>query len=558
MPADCPSVADARARLAAWLGQDGLQRICSDAMALAVSYEAETAIKWAFGRLGTPYSQGGSQRENWYFDCATLVGRAYRAAGAQVQAANGATYDYYPYFLWTGSYTGAIRPITSIGGGHLGTNVRRISRAELAPGDIVIKFNGGDPIGSAGNAGHAQLYLGNDWLIEAGGKADYSNVDLGRMSFDPDTPNEWYFRYDTRGWPKFDESKMLAGGMTYKMKVGQPNQTVIGNLTVVDPVSDGHTRLFTCGTPLPMAASSQFTARRTSSTLATVALDGEGSLCVYLSARAHLLWDQTWMGTTLAAHAAFRRADTRPTGGLPAGGVLAVDTGAPDRTVLATLSVVDPQQPGHTRVFPCDADGDGQTDAAPMASVNNFGAGQRSANLAVVRADRFGRVCVYASVAAGVLWDQVLETDAVAAHVPVRQFDSRLPAGSPIANNAGHRLDPNDPGKIVRIRVGVPGASVIGNLTVLGSLNPGHTKVFPCAAGANSVVTSASNFAAGQAVPNAVLARADAQGEICVRATDWAHVIWDQSVETSALPAYSDASPRKIDSRAILGRPRAV
>ena len=558
MPAGCPGVADPRARLAAWVGPDTLQRICSDAMALSVSYEAESAIRWAFGRLGTPYSQSAGQRDNQYFDCATLVGRSYRAAGARVRAANGATYDYYPYFMWTGSYTAAIRPISSIGGGHAGTNVRRISRAELAPGDIVIKFAGGDPIASAGNAGHAQLYLGNDWVIEAGGKQDYSNVDIGRMSFDPDTPNEWYFRYDTLGWPKWDDARMLPGGTTYKMKVGQPYQTVVGNLTVVDPVSDGHTRLFTCGTPMPLAASSLFSARRTSATLSTVALDGEGNLCVYLSSRAHLLWDQTWMGTTIGAHASQRRADTRPTGSLPAGGTLVVDTGAPNRTVLATLSVVDVQQPGHTRAFPCDADGDGQTDVPPLASVNNFAAGQRTANLAVVRADRLGRVCVYASAAANVLWDQVVETDVLVAHVPVRHFDSRQPAGSPLPNNAGHRLDPNDPSKVVRIRVGVPGATALGNLTVLDAINPGHTKVYPCAEGPGSVATSASNFGSGQTVPNAVLARADVNGDICVRATDWAHIVWDQSVETSSLPVYSDPAPRKIDSRAILGRPRAV
>ncbi len=558
MPSGCPSIADSRARLAARVGPEALQRICSDAMALSVSYEAESAIRWAFGRLGTPYSQTAGQRDNEYFDCATFVGRSLRAGGARVSAANGSTYDYYPYFMWTGSYTAAIRPISAIGGGYAGTNLRRISRAELAPGDVIIKFAGSDPIASQGNAGHAQLYLGNDWLIEAGGKQDYSNVDIGRMSTDSTTPNEWYFRYDTLGWPKLDDARALPGGATYKMKVGAPYQTVVGNLTVVDPVSDGHTRLFTCGAPVPLAASSLFSARRTSATLSTVALDGEGNLCVYLSATAHLLWDQTWMGTTIAAHAPTRRADTRLTGALPPGGVLPIDTGAPNRTVLATLSVVDAQQSGHTRAFACDADGNGQVDTPPTASVNNFAAGQRSANLAVVRADRYGRVCVYTSAAANVQWDQVVETDVLAAHVPVRYFDSRLAAGSPIPNNAGHRLDPNDPNKVVRVHTGVPGGTVLGNLTVLDAINPGHTEVYPCAVGAGSVVASASNFGVGQTVPNAVLARADGNGDVCLRATDWAHLIWDQSVETSALPPYSDAWPRKIDSRAILGRPRAV
>ena len=187
LPADCPQTGNAKAPFASYLAPGDLYRLCRDAMAMSATYESGTAIRWAFGRLGTPYSQGGS-RDGAYFDCATFVGRSYRAAGAEVRAANGGRYDFYPYFLWTGSYTPVIRPITSIGGGYEGTNLRRISRAELQPGDIVIKFAGSDPLGSAGNAGHAQLYLGDDWVIESGGKQAYSNVDIGRMSFDPDTP----------------------------------------------------------------------------------------------------------------------------------------------------------------------------------------------------------------------------------------------------------------------------------------------------------------------------------------------------------------------------------
>ena len=136
------------------------------------------------------------------------------------------------------------------------------------------------------------------------------------------------------------------------MKVGAPGQTVIGTLTVVDPVADGHTRLYTCGTPMPGASTSQFVARRTTPIMATVKLDGEGILCIYLSATAHLMWDQSWSGTALTAHPPARRVDTRLTAPLAAGAVLPIDTGAPGKTVMATISVINPRSGGHTRVFP--------------------------------------------------------------------------------------------------------------------------------------------------------------------------------------------------------------
>ena len=187
MPAGCPRVADPRARLAAWVGPDALQRICSDAMALSVSYEAESAIRWAFGRLGTPYSQSAGQRttststarHSWAVPIAPPAPRP-RCERCHLRLLP---------VLHVDRFLHRCDPSDQLD--------RRRSRGDqrpadlpcrAGPGDIVIKFAGGDPIASAGNAGHAQLYLGNDWVIEAGGKQDYSNVDIGRMSFDPDTP----------------------------------------------------------------------------------------------------------------------------------------------------------------------------------------------------------------------------------------------------------------------------------------------------------------------------------------------------------------------------------
>ena len=67
-PADCPAGAD--------------RQLCLDSVALAPSYEAERAIKWAFARIGAPYDK--NKRDTTGFDCSSFVGRAMRAGGAKV------------------------------------------------------------------------------------------------------------------------------------------------------------------------------------------------------------------------------------------------------------------------------------------------------------------------------------------------------------------------------------------------------------------------------------------------------------------------------------------
>ena len=74
-----------------------------------------------------------------------------------------------------------------------GTNLQRVMKKEdMRPGDIIIQFAGADPGNSAGNAGHAQIYLGNDIVIES--TSPVSDVRAyGQWAGD----NMWYFRYNS-------------------------------------------------------------------------------------------------------------------------------------------------------------------------------------------------------------------------------------------------------------------------------------------------------------------------------------------------------------------------
>ncbi len=181
-PSQCPRWAPSGSLRA---GGD-VYSLCSQATAAATSREAAGAIRYAFRYLGAAYSQLRRDSVNPpVFDCSSMVGRAYRAAGAKItNNRTGSSSSFYPLLGWTGAYV----PST-----YAGTNLVRVARSELRAGDIIIQFDGRDPSLSAGNAGHAQLYLGNGRVIQSGG-GHPSNLNVawfGNYSFS----NAWYFRF---------------------------------------------------------------------------------------------------------------------------------------------------------------------------------------------------------------------------------------------------------------------------------------------------------------------------------------------------------------------------
>jgi uncharacterized protein with LGFP repeats len=164
------------------------KEVCEKAVRPAPTPEAAAAIRYAFSKLGSPYSQ--SLRHSIIpsiFDCSSFIARAYDAANATIyrdgKALTWFRNDY--TFSWTGAYM----PVN-----YLGSNVERLgTKEELQPGDILIQFSGSSPAGSAGNGGHAQMWLGDGLVIQSGGEHPTSVVNVWRHtnSFD----NEWYFRY---------------------------------------------------------------------------------------------------------------------------------------------------------------------------------------------------------------------------------------------------------------------------------------------------------------------------------------------------------------------------
>lgn len=113
--------------------------------------------------------------------------------------------------------------------------------------------------------------------------------------------------------------------------------------------------------------------------------------------------------------------------------------------------------------------------------MNNYVTDETTPNATAVKADANGKVCIFTSAAAHVIWDQVSETNALPTQTATRLLDTRESGG--LVGGGGVR----------KISLGpmLPMLTVYGNLTVTDTQGVGHTAGFPCAEGlpVNKVTT---------------------------------------------------------------------
>jgi len=205
-----------------------------------------------------------------------------------------------------------------------------------------------------------------------------------------------------------------------RLHVANGPETVLGNLTVTNPQTTGFTTAFPCTAGRPLASNNNFTAGLTIPNFVAVQADANGDICLYTSAPADLIWDQTAESSALPVHNAVRLLDTR-TGPQPgADSVTRLHVANGPQTVLGNLTVTNPQTTGFTTAFPCTA-------GRPLASNNNFTAGLTIPNFVAVQADANGDICLYTSAPADLIWDQTAESSALPVHNAVRLLDTRYP-----------------------------------------------------------------------------------------------------------------------------------
>lgn len=530
VPSECPRSTDPR-----WIGTNDtdVYRLCTDALRLATTTQAQRAILYAFSKLGTPYSQDINKRRTTHFDCSSFVGRAYTAADAWVRKANGVWVDFFPYFGWTGAYVPVAYWDAWSRYGYEDTNVYRVwNRKDLKAGDIIIQFNGSNPGNSAGNAGHAQIFLGGNKVIQSGGNIGNVNVAYEGNYLS----NEWYFRYD--GNYRSPASWAPGAGTVTQIKAGEPGDTVLGNLTVTGPQSNGYTSLYPCLEGRPVSSVNNFQPGETVPNFAATRADAEGNICIWQSAAGHVLWDQVWAGDAITAERAVRLLDTRDPGRqiVPGGSVQVIDVGAPSATVMANLTITGPEANGYTTVYPCTAE-------RPISSNSNYQRSTTVPNFVVTRSDENGQVCVYTHATTHMVWDQAVVTEEVPVDVSVRRYDSREEPTEDMGGNSG---EPVEPRADVVVATGLePGMTMLGNLAVTNPVANGYTTMFPCNEGPGN--TSVNNFVTWQTTSNFTAVKADTEGNICVRSTTATHVIWDEMALTDVIDA--GETRRLYDSR---------
>jgi hypothetical protein len=337
-------------------------------------------------------------------------------------------------------------------------------------------------------------------------------------------------------------------------------EAVVFNATVTDPTKGSFLTLHPSGAPLPLASNLNFNAGQTIPNLITVKLGADGKVNVFNRlGGTHVVLDVAgWYGATPDNNPPFptptpgatdygyyhplppkRVLDTRDGTGAPAakvgpGGTITVDvtdtfgSGVPASGVTAVVlnaTVTEATAFSYLTVFPSGA-------AMPVASNLNFGPGETAPNLVVGKVGGDGTVKVFnAQGSTHVIFDVAGWYGGSSGGAlfrsltPARVLDTRSsPQGTPPGQV--------DPGETITVDVtgvgGVPSTgitAVILNVTVTGPTSGSFLTIFP---EGPLPLASNLNFDAGETVPNLVIVKVGADGNVrAYNRLGSVHVIFD-------------------------------
>jgi Bacterial pre-peptidase C-terminal domain/Metallo-peptidase family M12 len=249
-----------------------------------------------------------------------------------------------------------------------------------------------------------------------------------------------------------DTNAPILTGATRNLTVtgvgGVPaNATAVAlNVAAVNPLSNGHLRVFPAGSALPNASVVNFTRTKNTPNHVIAKVGVGGQISIYAGNQTHVIVDingyfvddgtgsrytpvasPTRLVSVTIPGATANPADSTITvpvlgqGGNPGSGV---------PSVAVNVAVLNPTATGHIRVFPADAA------TIPTASTNNFVAGDSRINLVLVNPSAAGAIKIY-NTSTGPLTvtvDTVGYFSATGARfksvTPIRALDTRDPAGS--------------------------------------------------------------------------------------------------------------------------------
>jgi hypothetical protein len=306
---------------------------------------------------------------------------------------------------------------------------------------------------------------------------------------------------------------------------------VIMNVTVESPAGPGFLAVYPCVDGWGGTSNLNFEAGQTVANLVVTKADRNGDVCFLTSERTALIADLTgWLGYDSVANRAataaapVRLLDTRDTAKVPAGGMVTVQvTGAGAapagaRAAVLNLTATETEAAGYVTAWPCDA-------AQPFSSNLNPVVGRDVANAVVVKLDGAGRACLFSASPTHLVvdlngWVADAGQGTIKTVPPARLADTRLVRATPWPGGTPLILHVAGAG-------GVPASGVAAvalNVTVTEPVAGGYLVVYPC----GEVPTASNlNFAAGQTVPNAVLAKVDGSGNVCLLSPLDTHLVVD-------------------------------
>ncbi|TDT17546.1 ELWxxDGT repeat protein [Ilumatobacter fluminis] len=213
--------------------------------------------------------------------------------------------------------------------------------------------------------------------------------------------------------------------------------------------------------------------------------------------------------------------------------------------VVANLTAVGPQGPGHATLYPCGS--------VPTASHLNYAPGDVVANSTVVPLSADGDLCIHSHATSHYVLDingYVPGSTPLTTIDPARYADSRP---QDTFDGTFSDVGPIVGGTEWEIRIGgrgeVPANAVaaVVNLTMVGPAANGHATIHPCD---DRPTASHVNYGPGEVVPNGAIARLSDRGSICVYTHATSHVLVDVAGFVAAGPTISTQTPaRYADSR---------
>ncbi|MEM1334134.1 MAG: hypothetical protein AAGG08_11810, partial [Actinomycetota bacterium] len=346
------------------------------------------------------------------------------------------------------------------------------------------------------------------------------------------------------GQPDFDgegrPGRRVAASSVTRVQIGGRGLVPIDavgavvNVTAVNPSGRGFVTVWDCAGDRPTASSLNFEAGQNVPNELVAKLGDSGELCVFTTVDMDLLVDVVGVipaGSSLVSLVPARFFDSRP-------GQPDLDgDGRPGRRVgadevvrvqiagrgavagdavgaVVNVTAVNPSGRGFVTVWDCAG-------AAPTASSLNFEAGQNVPNELVAKLSASGELCLVSSQEADLLVDVVgaVPTGSDLVSLSARRlFDSR--PGQPDLDGEGRPGARVAAEAVVRVRVagrgGVPaGASgAVVNVTAVNPSGRGFVTVWDCAG--DPPTASSLNFDAGRNVPNELVAKLSASGELCL------------------------------------------